>query len=222
MKKLRILVACEESQAVTKEFRALGHDAFSCDILPESGGHPEWHIQGDVLPLLKQQWDLIVAFPPCTDLAVSGAAWFSKKRASGSQREAIEFFMKFVHADCDFICIENPVGILSGKYIKEHFPDLCEKYNLPLKPTQTIEPYFFGDPANKKTCLWLKGLPKLAHDPKDHCQGSTYVESKSGKRYPDWCWNTGGGSGNLRSKTFPGIAKAIAEQWSDFLTKEPV
>lgn len=210
---MKILVACEESQAVTIAFRNKGHEAFSCDIQDCSGGHPEWHIKGDVLEQLKKKWDMILAFPPCTDLAVSGAAWFAKKREDGRQREAIEFFMALYNADCDKICIENPVGIISGSYIKKHFPDLCEKYGLPIKQTQIIEPYYFGDAANKKTCLWLKGLSPLKHDPKDYAEGSKYITSPSGRRYPEWCWNTGGGSGKVRSKTFPGIAKAMADQW---------
>lgn len=210
---MRVLLACEESQAVTKEFRKLGHEAFSCDILPCSGGRPEWHLQQDVTELLKEPWDLIIAFPPCTHLAVSGAAWFKKKREDGSQLEAIRFFMLFLNCACEKVVVENPVGIISGSYIKKHFPEVCEEYGLPIKQTQIIEPYYFGDKANKKTCLWVKGVPPLAHDPLNYSKGSNYIESASGRRYPDWCWNTGGGSGGVRSKTFPGIAKAMAEQW---------
>ena len=112
---MKILVACEESQAVTKEFRRLGHEAYSCDIVPCSGGHPEWHLQQDVLPLLKEKWDMIIAFPPCTDLAVSGAAWFEQKRRDGRQQKSIDFFMHFANADCPKIAIENPIGIMSTK-----------------------------------------------------------------------------------------------------------
>jgi site-specific DNA-cytosine methylase len=111
---MKVLLACEESQAVCKEFRRLGHEAYSCDIQECSGGHPEWHIQGDVLPLLQQEWDLIIAFPPCTHLSVSGAKHFAKKREDGRQRQAIEFFMQFINAPCDKIAVENPVNIISG------------------------------------------------------------------------------------------------------------
>ena len=156
---MKILVACEESQAVTKELRGLGHEAYSCDILECSGGHPEWHIMGDCLPILNgrcrfetmdgkahrinDKWDMIIAFPPCTHLAVSGARFFEKKRADGRQREGIEFFCRFMNVDCDRVAIENPVNIISGNYIKTWFPELAEKYGLPKKPTQAIQPYWF-------------------------------------------------------------------------------
>lgn len=158
---MRILVACEESQRVTIELRKLGHEAYSCDILPCSGGHPEWHLQQDVTPLLKEKWDMIIAFPPCTHLAVSGSQWFAKKRADGRQREGIEFFCKFLNCDCPKVVIENPVGIMSGTYIKQWFPDLADKFKLPRKYTQIINPYEFGEPYEKRTCLWIKGLPNL-------------------------------------------------------------
>jgi len=143
---MRVLVACEESQAVTIELRRLGHEAYSCDIQNCSGGHPEWHIQVDALELLKIRWDMIIAFPPCTDLAVSGARHFEKKRADGRQQRSIEFFMRFAKANCERIAIENPIGIMSKEY---------------RKPDQIIQPFQFGDHARKSTCLWLKGLPKL-------------------------------------------------------------
>ena len=200
---LRVLVACEESQAVCIELRNRGFNAYSCDILPCSGGHPEWHIQKDVTELLTEFWDLVIAFPPCTDLAVSGAAWFEQKRKDGRQQKSIDFFMLFANYDGK-IAIENPVGIMSRIY---------------RKPNQIIEPYYFGDAANKKTCIWLKGLPKLKHNPDNYSKGSEYIESPSGRRYPDWCWKTGGGSGHVRSKTYPGIAKAMAEQWGDYLLR---
>ena len=133
---MKILVACEESQAVTKELRRLGHEAYSCDIEPCSGGRPEWHLQQDVIPILGEKWDMIIAFPPCTHLAVSGAAHFEKKRADGRQRQGIEFFMQFLNADCDKLAVENPVNIISGDYISKHFPDLFQKYGFPIKPTQ--------------------------------------------------------------------------------------
>jgi hypothetical protein len=211
---MNILLACEESQAVTIELRKRGHNAFSCGILPCSGGYPEWHIQDDAIntaydPL--RNWDMLIGFPPCTDLAVSGAAWFKQKRENGSQERAIRFFMKLWGAPVAMIALENPVNILGGKYVQTYFPALYEELALPLKPAQYIEPYFFGDEANKKTGLWLKNLPKLR--PTNMVDGSKYITSPSGKRYPEWSWKTGGGSGHIRSKTFPGIAKAMAIQW---------
>lgn len=159
---MKMLVACEESQAVTKELRALGHEAYSCDIIDQSGGRPEWHIMQDVLPLLNGRcsftttdgsrhvvagkWDMIIAFPPCTHLAVSGARHFEKKRADGRQQAAIDFFMEFANADCPRIAIENPVGIMSTKW---------------RKPDQIIQPWQFGHGETKATCLWLTGLPLL-------------------------------------------------------------
>ena len=164
---MKILVACEESQSVTKELRILGHEAYSCDIIDQSGGHPEWHIMQDVLPLLdgdcefqttdgtrhtvSGKWDMIIAFPPCTHLAVSGAKHFSKKRADGRQQRAIEFFCAFLLADCDRIAIENPVGIISGDYIPEHFPEIAKTYGLPRKPDQIVQPWQFGHGETKAT-----------------------------------------------------------------------
>lgn len=243
---MRVLVACEESQAVTKELRRLGHEAYSCDIIECSGGHPEWHIQGDVLPLLNPswvhrysdepaalgfefftqsgrlhfvpgKWDMIIAFPPCTHLAVSGARHFEKKRADGRQREGIEFFCQFLNADCDRIAIENPVGIIGGDYIQEHFPDLAEKYGLPRKPTQIVQPYEYGHPNKKTTCLWLKGLPQLV--PTEIINPEPDFVYPNGKKYPNWMMETLKSCktpeerSTARSKTFPGIAKAMAEQW---------
>ena len=144
---MRVLVACEESQRVCQAFRDHGHDAYSCDILSTSGDHPEWHIQGRAeLYFYWRDWDLMIAFPPCTNLAVSGAAWFAEKIKDGRQQAAIDFFMEFVNADIPKIAIENPVGIMSTVY---------------RKPDQIIQPWMFGHPEQKKTCLWLKGLPKL-------------------------------------------------------------
>lgn len=228
---MNVLIACEESQRVCEQFRLKGHNAFSCDIINCSGGHPEWHIKGDVIPLLNGhcefitmdfkkhlipgQWDLIIAFPPCTHLAVSGARYFEKKRADGRQRNAIDFFYRFVNADCEKICVENPIGIISGDYIKKWF-------NIePLKPTQVVQPWQFGDNYNKSTCLWLKGLEKL--EPKVHVQPEldwfTWVDKKTGKtkRQPMWFYKTLSlppeERAKARSKTFPGIAHAMAEQW---------
>lgn len=224
MKKLKILVACEESQAVTKEFRKLGHEAYSCDILPCSGGHPEWHKQQDVSRLLKEDWDMIIAFPPCTHLAVSGARHFELKRRDGRQRDSIEFFMKILNANCDYICVENPVGIIGGRYLKNHFPDLVEKHGNP-RPSQYVQPYEFGDEASKKTGLWLKGLPRLV--PTKIVDKGEVIKT-GGKTFQKWiawfkdengktiAWNDPR-TAKLRSKTFPGIAKAMAEQWSEYL-----
>lgn len=243
---MKILVACEESQAVTKELRRLGHEAYSCDIIDQSGGHPEWHIMGDALPLLNpsmipiwdgttkikgiefstcdgkehfinNKWDMIIAFPPCTHLAVSGARHFEGKRADGRQREGIEFFCQFLNADCDKIAIENPVGIISGDYIPKWFPDLAEKYGLPRKQNQIIQPYEFGDPHKKSTCLWLKGLPTLK--PTNIVEPDLIkYECKSGKTVTFSRHMVQGFKSDerakSRSKTFPGIAKAMAEQWA--------
>jgi hypothetical protein len=214
---MKVLVACEESQAVTIELRKLGHEAYSCDIIPCSGGHPEWHLQQDVIPLLKEKWDMIIAFPPCTDLCVSGAAWFEKKRENGSQRKSIEFFMQFINANCNKVAIENPVGIISGNYIKKWFPDLAEKYGMPIKPTQKIQPYEHGDEAQKTTCLWLKGLPPIT--PTNIVGKGEFITHKSGKVKPKWFADAfkllPEERAKARSKTFPGIAKAMAEQWGN-------
>ena len=224
---MRVLVACEESQEVCKAFRSRGHEAFSCDIQECSGGHPEWHIQGDCLPLLNgnctfqtadgvtyilpDRWDLIVAHPPCTYLTVTGNRWFNVEKygEKAVQRErermkAIEFFMQFVEADCDKIAIENPVGIISTVY---------------RKPDQIIQPYEYGHHARKKTCLWLKGLSKLKPtnivDPGEIMEGGYSVgahadgRDESGK----WLRYSDPAVAKLRSKTFPGIARAMAEQW---------
>lgn len=239
---MKILVACEESQRVTFELRKRGHEAYSCDILSPSGGGIQWHIKQDCTPLLNGnctfktmdnqehtisgKWDMIIAFPPCTHLAVSGARHFEEKRQDGRQREGIEFFCKFLQCDCDKVMIENPVGVISGDYIPKHFPDLAEKYGLPIKPTQIIQPYQFGDMASKKTCLWLKGLSPLIPVTKEK-PNFKYHEwlDKNGKkrRCEEWYYKTflmpKDKRGYIRSKTFQGIAKAIAEQWTDDLTK---
>lgn len=218
---MRILVACEESQAVTKELRRLGHEAYSCDIQECSGGEPQWHLRVDALELLKMRWDMIIAFPPCTHLAVSGASWFEEKRKDGRQREAIEFFCQFLYADCEKIAVENPVNIISGDYVREWFPDLADKYHLPIKPTQHIQPYYFGNEARKNTCLWLKGLPKLKPTKivsmgtimpggESLEAGAYYCRDENGKIL---AWNDPR-TAIIRSKTFPGVAKAMAEQWA--------
>lgn len=238
---MKILVACEESQAVTIELRKLGHEAYSCDIIEQSGGHPEWHIRQDVLPLitgepcefttgdgvvhqLNTKWDMIIAFPPCTHLAVSGARHFESKRKDGRQKNAIEFFMKILNANCDKVSVENPVGIISGNYIQKWFPEISAKYGLPIKPTQVIQPYQFGSPVKKTTCLWLKGLPNIKPT-EDVMDKVKYYTSPSGKKMSEWSarqlvidgkkygYNTDEYKRH-RSKTFPGIAKAMATQWA--------
>lgn len=210
---MKVLVACEESQAVTKELRRLGHEAYSCDIEPCSGGHPEWHLQVDALQLLKMQWDMIIAFPPCTYLTVTGNRWFNVEKygekaiqRQKNRQEAIEFFMSFANADCERISIENPVGVMST-----HFR----------KPDQIIQPYQFGHHARKSTCLWLKGLPKLIPtdvvdtgkiDKNGFSRGASldYATDENGKILH---WNDPR-TAKARSKTFPGIARAMAEQWA--------
>lgn len=229
---MEILVACEESQAVTIELRRLGHEAYSCDIQDCSGGHPEWHIKYDVLDLINgfctfktmdgtmhtinQTWDMIIAFPPCTHLAVSGARHFEKKRVDGRQEKAIDFFMTIYNANCDKIAIENPVNIISGEYVKKYFPHFSVVYGLPIKPTQIIQPYQFGEPHRKKTCLWLKNLPKL--EPTNIVPVGDIKEyiKKDGTKttYSDW-YNKGGKERQKRrSKTFKGVAVAMAQQWA--------
>lgn len=209
---MRILLACEESQAVCKEFRELGHEAFSADILPCSGDNPEWHIQGDVLDVMQEGWDMMIAFPPCTHLAVSGAKHFEKKRADGRQQQGIDFFMQMINAPIPKIAVENPIGIMSSLY---------------RKPDQIIHPYHFGDSYSKSTCLWLKELPALKYikKPKNgqlmaelepdlprEVDKGEFVTFSSGKRMAKW-YNEASGNGHVRSKTFPGIAKAMATQW---------
>jgi hypothetical protein len=216
---MRVLIACEESQAVCKAFRAKGHEAYSCDIQPCSGGHPEWHYEGDVFEVLQDsQWDLIIAHPPCTYLSVSGARWMyhpddkhlpteSRRRHPQHpnrlryQNEAIDFFKALYDADCPRVAVENPVCIMSSKF---------------RKPDQIIQPYMFGDKATKTTCLWLKGLPNL--EPTNIVEPEWH-HTANGTKYDQWWWDTclvpvkGGQRAKARSKTFPGIAEAMAEQW---------
>lgn len=224
---MRVLVACEESQRVCIEFRRLGHEAFSCDIEPCSGGHPEWHIQGDVLPLLNGdctfqtadththtqcgQWDLIIAHPPCTDLAVSGARHFAKKQKDGRQQKSIVLFMQMALAFCPHVAVENPVCIMSSAW---------------RKPDQIIQPYMFGHPESKKTCLWLKGLPPLKPtnllDIPESGFWDNQTQDGQNKLLVDGKWISWNDprTAKERSKTYPGIAKAMAEQWGGFITKK--
>jgi site-specific DNA-cytosine methylase len=208
----RILVACEESQAVTIAFRKLGFEAYSCDLLPCSGNNPDWHFQEDMFEVIKREpkFDLMIAFPPCTDLAVSGARHFERKIADGSQQKSIDFFMNVINTDIERIVVENPIGIMSGKY---------------RKPDQIVQPWQFGDKAQKSTCLWLKNVPKLV--PTDIVEKGEFFEfiSKKGekKRMPMWYYQalqdakTPEQRRTLRSKTFQGIADAMAKQWGDVL-----
>jgi len=234
-KALNILVACEESQTVTKQLRKLNHNAFSCDILSCSGGHPEWHFNQDIFKviknnggvlqngntkILKNNWDIMIAHPPCTYLAVSGAQWFyhpedkhlptEKRRPhpryptrARDREKAIMFFRKLWKAPIDKIAIENPIGVISSTKIG--------------KPTQIVHPFMFGDKARKTTCLWLKNLPPLV--PTDIVSEGERIYFKSGKSQPKWYSDAFVKSKSheerrkMRSKTFPGIARAMAEQW---------
>ena len=199
---MRILVACEESQAVTIEMRRLGHEAYSCDIQPCSGGHPEWHIQGDALELLKLKWDMIIAHPPCTYLSCAGAQRTFPvsgkpdpvRYAKGE--EAAKFFMAFWEADCPRVAIENPL------------PMGC--FGLP-KYSQIIHPYMFGDPWYKRTCLWVRGLPVLIPT-EAQVEPTGYWVQRSGQRAKGFMG--GHRDPKMRSKTLPGIARAMAEQWA--------
>ena len=220
---MNVLVACEESQEVCKAFRARGHNAFSCDIQECSGGHPEWHIQGDCLPLLNGnctfqtadththtqvgKWDLIIAHPPCTYLCLSGQKHCNVdvygEKAIARQRErekAVKFFMEFVNADCEKIAVENPVGVM-GRYYR--------------KPDQYIQPYMFGHGTSKKTGLWLKNLPKL--EPTNIVPIEYHI-SGTGRKWDKWFWDSSCISNReerskFRSRTFHGIAEAMADQW---------
>jgi len=198
---MRVLVACEESQEVCRRLRMLGHEAYSNDLVDTSGGHDEWHLQCDVTQLLKMEWDMILAFPPCTHLAVSGAKHFPAKIKDGRQQQGIDFFMQFANHPCEKIMIENPVGIMSTKW---------------RKPDQIIQPWQFGDQAQKTTCLWLKGLPPLQHT--EIVSKGEFITTPSGKRLPKW-YSDNKKSKN-RSKTFAGIAEAMATQWGTITKKK--
>jgi hypothetical protein len=201
---MRVLIACEESQEVCKAFRKRGHEAFSCDIQECSGGHPEWHLQCDVREVLNDEWDLIIAHPPCTDLCVSGARWFEEKKKNGTQQKSIDFFMLFTDLKCEKVVIENPIGIMSNIY---------------KKPSQIIQPWMFGDNVPKSTCLWIKGLPLLVPEitKKPEMEYVEWKDKKTGKtkRQAKWFLDalSSKDRSKVRSKTFPGIARAMAEQW---------
>ena len=243
MKVLNVLVACEESQRVCMEFRRLGHNAYSCDLLKCSGGHPEWHFNQDVLEIIKNKggklqtgeevyiegkWDIMIAHPPCTFLAVSGAKWYyhpedknlplNERRPhpnfpnrAKDREDAINFFLALANADIEHIAIENPVGIMNTIF---------------RKPDQIVQPYHFGDSASKKTCLWLKNLPPLVHT--NVVDPGEFIEFESGRRLAKWYSDgltktkTAEERRTWRSKTFPGFAKAIAEQWSEVLVNENI
>jgi hypothetical protein len=199
---MKILLACEESQTVTKAFREKGHEAYSCDTKPCSGGHFEWHIQDDAIKTAyNYYWDMMIAFPPCTHLAVSGARHFKKKEKDGRQKSGIDFFMKLVYAPIEKIAIENPIGIMSTKY---------------RRPDQIIQPWQFGDPYHKSTCLWLKNLPFLF--PTKIVSKGEFIITPSGKRMPKWYSDKPStkseNNRKIRSTFWPGIAKAMAEQWN--------
>lgn len=222
---MKILIACEESQRVCIAFREKGHEAYSCDIQECSGGHPEWHIPGDVLPILNGntkfitqdgtlheisgKWDMIIAHPPCTYLTVTGNRWFNIEKYGEKavkrhkdREEAICFFLEIANSDCDKIAIENPVGIMSTAW---------------QKPTQIIQPFMFGEPFEKRTCLWLKNLPNLK--PTKIVTPPERIKFDSGKTMPAWyakLWHLPKEEREKeRSKTFIGIARAMAEQWGN-------
>lgn len=206
---LSILIACEESQVLCKAFRELGYEAYSCDVLPCSGGYPEWHFQCDVLNIINDGWGMIIGHPPCTYLTVTGNKWMKpefKDRFPNriQQREdAIKFFMAIANANCDKIAIENPVGIMSSVW---------------RKADQYVHPYYFGDPHSKKTGLWLKGLPKLV--PTNIVEPEMYVY-KDGRKDPMWHIESlklpPDERAKVRSKTFQGFADAMSSQWSKLI-----
>lgn len=210
-KSLRVLVACEFSQVVASAFIRLGHDAFSCDLQDCIGPYPDRHIKGDVFTVINDGWDLVIAHPPCTYLAHSGETYFHLSRAGSFSRwesrlSAARFFLSLYNAPCDFVCVENPVGFMNSPGVF-------------MPPTQIIQPYQFGDNVQKRTCLWLRGLPKLEYYHPIKCT-SLYL-SRSGRVHSVWEKSTLALSSderrNARSVFFPGVASAMASQWSDFV-----
>jgi hypothetical protein len=203
---INILVGCEESQEVTKAFRALGFNAFSCDLQDCSGGHPEWHHKGDVMGMIYGsgiKWHLVIAHPPCTYLTVRAQYWNKIRNRDLEKQSGIEFFMSLTRLSIPF-AIENPVGIMSTVY---------------KKPTQIIHPFHFGDPFMKKTCLWINGLPKLNHSNIVEPKGPVYIGKNGRKLYWHDALPKSVNRAKIKSKTFPGIAKAMADQWGDYLLK---
>tara|TARA_R110000822_G_scaffold309004_1_gene437716 strand:+ start:78 stop:737 length:660 start_codon:yes stop_codon:yes gene_type:complete len=214
----RILIACEESDEVRGRFEKLGFDAWSCDIQANRNINAN-HYQCDVFEIINDNWDVMIAFPPCTHLAVSGSRWFENKIKDGRQKEGIDFFLKIAKANIKHIAIENPIGIMSKNY---------------MPPSQVIQPYYFGDKAQKTTCLWLKNLPKLYHNSTpnlfvdiithtDKGEFLEWIDKKTGKLKKQPLWYAQARSlkseerSKVRSKTFPGIADAMAKQWSDYI-----
>lgn len=217
----RVLIGCEESDEVRSRFERLGFDAWSCDLQPSRGKNPK-HFQTDIFNVLSMGWDAFICFPPCTHLASSGAAWFEQKIKDGRQQSGIDFFMAMTTADIPHIAIENPVGVMSTKY---------------RKPDQIIQPNYFGDPYSKTTCLWLKNLPKLYHNKEINLFDNKVTHVPLSDEWPEWTskktgkkkrqhkWyyetrklnNKNGERSKVASKTFPGIADAMANQWGKFL-----
>ena len=235
---MKVLVCCEESQEIAHRFAERGWEAYSCDLLDCSGGRPDLHIKQDVLPLLNGdcefdtcdgkhhkidgKWDLLVCHPVCTFLTTSGNRWFDEEKYGDKARkrkhdrqDAIDFFMSFINADCEHIAVENPIGIMSTQY---------------RKPDQIIHPWMFGDPFVKNTCLWLKGLPTLEIEctKKPEIEYKEWIDKRTGKKKRQDMWSYSALSNaktdderqRIRSRTFPGIARAIVEQWGDYLEKE--
>lgn len=233
---MKALVACEESQAVCIELRKLGWEAYSCDIQECSGGRPEWHIMQDVIPLvngdcifrtvdgqmhsIQGRWDLIIAHPPCTYLTVTGNRWFNVEKygdkaiqRAKDREEAVDFFMVFANADCEHICIENPIGIMSTRW---------------RKADQIIHPWMFGDNYSKNTCLWMKGLSPLVLEVTEEPEREymEWIDPKTGKkkRQAKWycdAWKLPPAErARVRSKTFPGVARALATQFTEQITKQ--
>ncbi len=207
---MRVLIGCEFSGVVRQAFRAKGHDAWSCDLLSAQDGS-EYHLQCDVLGVLDRRWDLAIFHPPCTHLASSGARWFKQKQADGRQQQGIDFFMALVNAPIERIAVENPIGVMSRVY---------------RKPDQIIQPYWFGDSVQKATCLWLKNLPLLRPtkivdrgliyvDPRGHKHGGAFTMRAKRAYSPLMLLPRSEERWKIRSRTFNGIAEAMAMQWSD-------